>query len=421
MLGDNWRVSRLSNAIISLRRQGLSSIPLVSSVVLVKIAQRLKLTSPATAPLVASAALRTRNWKLAVKQFNLLSNKKLSGRKLHNQVFALNKNSEWDSALRLTDEIQLTDKYAFRLALLRIEALWKLERRDEIAEVQKLAVSLLQNPSPATISLITWKNNLVDLYSRYELLQETQGRLDNIRKIAGHFKTSSTTEDQAYVFWNTGFKTAPKIIQTCVDQMREIYGDQLVTIDSTSLESLIKLPKTLDRVYKLWPANFSDILRVALLAQNGGLWLDATIYTTENSLSKKDSYLPSGFFTLNFGTPRIASWFMLSKKGNYQTRMLYAAMLDYWQHNRHLSRYFLLYDLFEVLFHLDSEFRTGVEDTPVINAKLGRVVQKELLFHEYNESKFKAALKGLPIQKLTYKPAGQPHGPETLFGRLSKR
>ena len=168
---------------------------------------------------------------------------------------------------------------------------------------------------------------------------------------------------------------------------------------------------------KLWPANYSDAIRVGLLARHGGVWLDATIFTTENTIGK---YLDSDLFVFNYNGPRIASWFMSAKQGSYQARLLYAAMLDYWSRNKKLKNYFLFHDFFEVLYHLDDRFKAEFDAATKLHAKPSLALQN-LLWKQVDDDEFRKALETRPIQKLTYKPGNREHGKGTLFERLASQ
>jgi hypothetical protein len=333
---------------------------------------------------------------------------------------ALAEFGKWPELITFINQLKDEKAPSFKVSLLRIEAHWRMGETEKLFEAQKEASNLLTDPSPAELSLINWHNNLGGLHSRFELLQMTERRILEIRKLASEFEVSPPAEESVFVYWHSGLDKAPKIIQACVTQMRKVYGSQLVLLDKSNVNNFVTLPKTFDRVLKLWPANYSDALRVALLTKHGGLWLDATVYTTENSLNNNSKYRTSPLFTFTYGVPRIASWFMLGERGNYQSRMLYAAMVEYWQRNRKLKNYFLFHDFFEILFHLDPEFRRQSDLIPTLPAPPHNAAQNTLLFEEYDAKSFANMLSEIPIQKLTYKPEGKKHGPTTLFGHLSK-
>lgn len=367
--------------------------------------------------MVAKAAARLHRWKLSGQHWNRVRLNNLNSSDLHLMATALLRNLRWQDALNLVDFATKVGRSSIRLELDRVEALWRLKDHAGVAESRARAIAMLENPTAAEISLINNENQVINIPSRLDLLWMTEPHFDQIRARAEVFEVLPDQEPKAYVYWGTGFATAPNLIKNCQSQARTIYGDKLVQLDANNIGEFLGAEPQLKRVEKLWPANYSDAIRVGLLARHGGVWLDATIFTTENSLGK---YLDSDLFTFSYNGPRIASWFMSAKAGSYQARLLYAAMLDYWSRNRKLKNYFLFHDFFEVLYHLDPRFRQEFDSATHLDARPS-LIAHNLLWKPNDPEAFEEALKTRPIQKLTYKPGNKPHGEGTTFEALNKQ
>ncbi|CBL21499.1 Capsular polysaccharide synthesis protein [Ruminococcus sp. SR1/5] len=58
---------------------------------------------------------------------------------------------------------------------------------------------------------------------------------------------------------------------------------EVIELNENNLFEYVKLP---DKIVNMWKqkkitnANFSDLCRIALLADYGGLWIDATVFLT---------------------------------------------------------------------------------------------------------------------------------------------
>lgn len=89
-----------------------------------------------------------------------------------------------------------------------------------------------------------------------------------------------------WVFWAQGEAKMPPLVRVCYRQivLNNIPGS-VVLLDLDNVKQYVELP---DVVYeklkqgKLLHAHFSDILRNALLAKYGGMWLDATCWVAHS-------------------------------------------------------------------------------------------------------------------------------------------
>lgn len=101
-----------------------------------------------------------------------------------------------------------------------------------------------------------------------------------------------------WVCWLQGEETAPPLVKKCISSIRRNAGSHPVyLLTEENLSNYIILPESIREKRSksiIQSANFSDIVRVTLLHQYGGLWLDATIFCV-NSIPKW--YFERGFFS----------------------------------------------------------------------------------------------------------------------------
>lgn len=97
-----------------------------------------------------------------------------------------------------------------------------------------------------------------------------------------NLKTENASKHIIWVFWGQGESQMPHLIKACYRQLTT-YNDNVVLITNENVSKYIHL---IDIIYKKvgdghisW-AHFSDIVRTTLLAQYGGLWLDATVWVS---------------------------------------------------------------------------------------------------------------------------------------------
>ena len=92
-------------------------------------------------------------------------------------------------------------------------------------------------------------------------------------------------DEKIWVFWWSGEKEAPEIVKACIKSIRRnSKGHEVILLNKDNYSNYIKMPEYIlekrDRGTMLL-ANFSDILRLSLLAAYGGIWIDATVFISQ--------------------------------------------------------------------------------------------------------------------------------------------
>lgn len=88
-----------------------------------------------------------------------------------------------------------------------------------------------------------------------------------------------------WVFWWQGEKSMPSVIKVCYNSLqRNANGRKVILLDQSNYTQYAHLPEyIIDKLVqgKISFTHFSDVLRVALLKDYGGLWMDAAIFVTK--------------------------------------------------------------------------------------------------------------------------------------------
>lgn len=91
-------------------------------------------------------------------------------------------------------------------------------------------------------------------------------------------------EGKIWVCWWQGLENAPLIVQRCVESIKRNAGDrEVIVITDKNYEQYVHIPDWVKKKQKagiITRTNLSDLLRLSLLAEHGGLWLDSTFYCT---------------------------------------------------------------------------------------------------------------------------------------------
>jgi hypothetical protein len=182
-----------------------------------------------------------------------------------------------------------------------------------------------------------------------------------------------TVPKRLWALWLQGWDDAPEIVRACRASW-SLQNPYWTTMFLTR-ESLYDFVTDPDRIRALEargipPAAFSDVVRNALLARHGGVWVDATTYC----LRPLDGWIgyaaASGFFAFSQpGADRmISSWFLASEPECHIPRVWLKRSHEYWEDRTKPDHYYWLHRLFADLYRGDGMFRAIWDETPRLSA-----------------------------------------------------
>lgn len=133
------------------------------------------------------------------------------------------------------------------------------------------------------------------------LYEENKDILENYNT-KSHTMTSKIGNSRVWIFWWQGIEAAPDIVKICVNSIRQNIGcRELVILDKNNYKKYTNLDSYYEHMLEVGnisTTQFSDLLRLNLLFNQGGIWLDSTYLMTGN-LPEYVSDLH--FFTIRHG------------------------------------------------------------------------------------------------------------------------
>lgn len=190
--------------------------------------------------------------------------------------------------------------------------------------------------------------------------------------------TTSQTSSPIWFCWLQGEDAMPSLARLCLDSIRKnSQGHPVVIITEDNHHEYVSLDQIVyDRYHKgrLKKAHFADILRINLLAQHGGLWLDATIYLADQLpayvfempfFSVKT--VPTGFFVSQC---RWAVFCLASHKGNQLFLYLAELFNEYLRQYNDFIDYFLFDQFLDMLSKRIPDIAQQIEKIPYNNPQL---------------------------------------------------
>lgn len=178
-----------------------------------------------------------------------------------------------------------------------------------------------------------------------------------------------------WVCWLQGEENMPDITRLCLMSIRRnACGKKVVVITADNYSHYATIEPHIVKAFeagKLKPAHFADIIRMNVLAQNGGLWLDATMYVAKPI---DDDLFNYPFYSIK--TPetgafvshcRWAVFCLGSWKGNVILSTVARAFAEYINHTTTFVDYFMFDQFIDILYQKDKAAREYIDSIPMNN------------------------------------------------------
>jgi hypothetical protein len=141
-----------------------------------------------------------------------------------------------------------------------------------------------------------------------------------------------------WILWLQGFAAAPPLVQKCLQSWkRHNPAWNVAELDQGNLGTWLDLPAIIDTGRTdVTRQALSDIVRINLLAEYGGVWADSTCFCCRPLETWIDNCMGAGFFAFeNPGPDRLlASWFLASQMGCHLTLTYRDVVNAYWADHR---------------------------------------------------------------------------------------
>ena len=235
--------------------------------------------------------------------------------------------------------------------------------------------------------------------------------------------------DCIWVCWWQGLDNAPEIVKKCIDSIKRNAGKhQVIVITDENVKQFVHFPLWIEEKYKkgiITKTHISDILRLKLLAEYGGIWLDSTFYCN-GSLEEYFSVPIWSIKRPEYRYTSVAAGYFAnySFACNTENRKVFAILaeylLEYWQTHDYMVDYLFLDYLIVQAQKQDDQVKKVFQSIKSNNPECDELLK--ILGSKYDENTWKKLKKETKLFKLTWK-AHFPveiQGQETFYGRLLK-
>lgn len=243
------------------------------------------------------------------------------------------------------------------------------------------------------------------LKTKQKLEKKYKWKLDEFDK--KYVENEHKISNKIWICWFQGMEIAPELVRKCYQSVVENNPDkEVVVLTTENLNDYVTFP---DYIMEKWKSgiithtHMTDLLRLELLINHGGLWLDATVLCTGKA---PDYFFDSDlFFFQNLKPGRdgdcqyISSWLLEAKTNNKILMATKELCYEYWKKNNSMWDYFLLHDFMAiVLDRYEEEWKRVV---PRDNATPHILLLR--LFEAYDEKMWNVIKDQTQFHKLSYK------------------
>ena len=262
-------------------------------------------------------------------------------------------------------------------------------------------------------------------------------------KILRSYKEKSYSVDpsfaDSYPIWFLrwdGKDSMPPIVKACYESIiKNSNGHKVILLTKDNLNQYISLPDYIFKKIesgKLSITHLSDIIRLSLLYEHGGLWLDSTVF-----LSSPLPPLPEISKHLGFWTPKdngeiitscfgASNWIirdgmwlsfcMYSSKNNILPLIVKTLYLEYVKRFNTFIDYFIIDYFLAITYDTIPLARILIDSVPINNPKVHEFHHRLQPSFEFNEKLFNEICTNTFIHKLNWKEEYQTH---TKNGKLT--
>lgn len=161
-----------------------------------------------------------------------------------------------------------------------------------------------------------------------------------------------------WITWFQGWDLAPNVAQKCLESWKYHNPDwEVVCLDKNNYKEYCKIDEVLPGLDTNY-ISLGDILRLFLMKEHGGVWVDATCFCNK----PLDSWVHDIEDSFVFTQPgrMIASWFVAAHEGSRVIDTWYNKMVEFWTYRIKET------DQFEQQYGwIHSLFRSSYEDKDV--------------------------------------------------------
>lgn len=232
----------------------------------------------------------------------------------------------------------------------------------------------------------------------------------NIYKLKVNKNEKIEENSNIWVFWWQGIDNAPDVVKRCIDNIIINKGNhRVIIISKYNYNDYIDIPNyILEKVGNgsITLTHFSDIIRTMLLADHGGIWIDATVFITKE--------FPKEIYNYSFYSNKIevnndeyisqgkwSAFFLCCSRKNLLACFTRDVLLAYWEQYDELITYFFIDYIIFTGYQYISGIHDYIDSVPYNNSNIYEFINN--INKEYDKEKYIDITKDTWLFKLSWK------------------
>ena len=250
--------------------------------------------------------------------------------------------------------------------------------------------------------------NVYDDYLKCKEYEKLYNKYKNIINLGVDETLKKAKSNIIWVCWLQGIENAPELVRACINSLKSSMKEkEIIILTNDNINKYIELPNYIINKWKrgiIPNAQYSDIIRTALLCKYGGCWIDATVLCTANKfpnyIEENDLFVYKQIDLYGFDKdliPILASnWFIYSETNNPILLLTLELLYNYWKDNNRLRHYLIYHLFFAMACRRYPEIWNKI---PVFNNHSPHTMQFELL-NNYSKERWNQLKKISDFHKL---------------------
>lgn len=217
--------------------------------------------------------------------------------------------------------------------------------------------------------------------------------------------------------WLQGLEQAPDFVKVCLQSQKKHLPDyEFRIVDMDNYHQWVHLPPYVVKKFRkglIPPALFSDLLRLTLLKQYGGVWMDASVYCTgfgNEKLQERWERIMESELTLfrYFQRGRkepvgLSTWFFAAIPQQPVVSIVLDMLLAYWKDFDCTMDYYICHLFFGKVF---GRFPKVWNDMPRANSNHS-ILLGAALASDFHEANWQDLIDHVSIHKMNYRKVGE--------------
>ena len=209
-----------------------------------------------------------------------------------------------------------------------------------------------------------------------------------------------------WTLWLQGRSVAPPVIRHCIASWERMNPTwEVRVLDAGTVARYVDVGDVVDLDdLAVTAASLSDIVRILLLREYGGVWVDASLLCLQPLDDWLDPCVAEGFFAFSDPGPDrpVASWFLAAVEDDPLCAAWTDATADFWWGRARSDDYFWFHHLFASLLDTDRSFRDRWARVPKVDAEGPHTYLGQRMYEPIDEL-LPPADRSVPLVKLTHR------------------